>query len=219
LRAAGPQPTRFLRHSDTHLARDETPQEHSRRVHKPTSLLLAKDKSAQWQQGMHSQTQARPSGPRAQPATTSTLMARGFRAREGVGLCCSFHNVPGTASPAWTCSMQHGGRGGCRFATAETYMPISRCRPPPPIRGATHLTMSLGLTPARSPWACTDPPQSRSISCAAYCNRPCYTVCAATQPEEAAAETLPALAAYLPAAPATSLPAPPALVPEGHIVL
>ena len=48
----------IMRHSDTHLARNETPQEHSRQVHKPTSLLLAKDNGAQRQQGMHSHTQA-----------------------------------------------------------------------------------------------------------------------------------------------------------------
>ena len=69
---------------------------------------------------------------RGPQTTTPTLMACGFRTREGAGLCCRFDNVPGTATPAWTCSMQHGGRGGCRLRQRRRIHANNPLAAPPP---------------------------------------------------------------------------------------
>ena len=108
-----------LRHDDTHLAglhdHHETPQT-QQEAHKPTYLLLAKNTWCTMAAGDAQPYPARPSGPRAQPTTERTLMACGFRTREGARLCCSLNKR------TWHCNasmdpyhaMQHatwGGRG------------------------------------------------------------------------------------------------------------
>ena len=119
-------------------------------VRKPTSLLLVKDRGAQWQQGCTAIPKQRPSGPRARPTTTPTLMACGFRTREGAGLRCSFttylalQHQHGHA----TCNMEGG---GCACDSGNVYMPIAAVAPPTPVE-APRLTTSLGL------WVSADPP-------------------------------------------------------------
>jgi hypothetical protein len=150
-----PDPSPPLRHSATqrHASRTQRDTTRTRQtgVRKPTSLLLARDKGAQRQQGMHSHTQAKTIG--AARAAHNHANSHGMRishARRSRA-ALQFHNVPGTATPAWACNMQHGGRGVCMRQRKRIHA-NSRCRPPHTCRGAAphHVPRPLGVSGSAS---------------------------------------------------------------------
>jgi hypothetical protein len=104
----------ILRHGDMQLARDETPQEH--RVHKPTSLLLARNKGAQRKQGNAQPYPSNHRGRARSPQPSQLSWQADFACEKGQG-----------CAAVWTTyllalqrqrghghAMQHAGGGGAR---------------------------------------------------------------------------------------------------------